>query len=157
MTARQIAQATSANSMVLRRWLGAWLDFVALFLIFLAVAGIFGEDNFGTALMLDIVLIACYFIVLEAKLGWTVGKLATGLRVVDDSGKPPGVKAAVIRTLLRLFEVNPFLFGGIPAGIAVNYSQARQRLGDMAAGTYVVPKRELDKISAYEVDPSVFA
>lgn len=34
---------------------------------------------------------------------------------------------------------------------------ARQRLGDLAVGTYVVPKKELDKISAYEVDPSVFA
>lgn len=157
MTAREIAQASSANSMVLRRWLGAWLDFIVLFLVFVVVAGIAGEDNFGLVLMLDVVLIAGYFIVLEAKLGWTVGKLATGLRVVDDSGRSPGLRAAVIRTILRLFEVNPFLFGGIPAGIAVNYSKARQRLGDMAAGTYVVSKKELDKMAAYAVDPSVFA
>lgn len=154
MTAREVALATSANSMVLRRWLGAWVDFIALFLIFVIVSRVMADMDPSLMLVTDLVLIAAYFIVLEAKLGWTLGKLVSGTRIVDDSGQPPGVKAAVLRTLLRLFEVNPFLLGGIPAGVAVNYSKARQRLGDMAAGTYVLPRKDLEKIRPHEA--SVF-
>ncbi len=154
MTAREVAMTSSANSMVLRRWLGAWVDFIVLFLIFVIVAKVMEDLDPGLLLITDVVLIAAYFILLEAKMGWTVGKLVSGMRIVNDAGQPPGVKAALLRTLLRLFEVNPFLLGGIPAGIAVNYSKARQRLGDMAAGTYVLLKKDLEKISLH--DPSVF-
>lgn len=154
MTAREVAMATSANSMVLRRWLGAWVDFLALFLLFFAAAMWLGDRWGGLMVITSAVLIAAYFIVLEAKLGWTLGKLAGDTRIVNDEGKPPGFKAAILRTLLRLFEVNPFLLGGIPAGIAVNYSKARQRLGDMVANTYVIPRKDVAKISL--IDPSVF-
>lgn len=44
---------------------------------------------------------------------------------------------------MRLVEVNPFLLGGIPAGIAVALSTYNQRLGDMLAGTYVVVTKKL--------------
>ena len=50
-----------------------------------------------------------------------------------------------MRTLLRLFEVNPLLLGGIPAAIAVLCSKNRQRLGDMLAGTYVIRTKDLAK------------
>jgi uncharacterized RDD family membrane protein YckC len=39
---------------------------------------------------------------------------------------------------LRIIEVNPLLFGGIPAGIAVILSRRKQRIGDLLAGTVVV-------------------
>ena len=154
MTAREVALSSSANSMVLKRWVGAWVDFIALFLILVIVSRVMADMDPGLMLIADVVLIAAYFIVLEAKLGWTLGKLVSGTRIVNELGQPPGVKAALLRTLLRLFEVNPFLLGGIPAGIAVNYSKARQRLGDMVAGTYVLPKKDLEKINLH--DPSVF-
>jgi len=105
----------------------------------------------------DILLVALYFIVMEAKLGWTIGKLVARTRVVDESGGLPSIKAAVLRTLLRVIEVNPLLLGGIPAGLAVNYSQARQRLGDMAAGTYVLLKKDLAKLHSERETVSVFA
>ena len=43
--------------------------------------------------------------------------------------------------------MNPFLIGGIPAAIAVMASNNRQRLGDMAAQTYVIPKKELGRLA----------
>jgi uncharacterized RDD family membrane protein YckC len=47
----------------------------------------------------------------------------------------------LVRTLLRLLEANPLLFGGLPAGVAILLSGRNQRLGDLAAGTMVVSAR----------------
>ena len=162
MTAREIAMASSRNTLLKRRWLGAWIDFMVCFGIMVVVAAFFqGRSDNAVAenlvLDFDILLVALYFIVMEAKLGWTIGKLVARTRVVDESGGLPSIKAAVLRTLLRVIEVNPLLLGGIPAGLAVNYSQARQRLGDMAAGTYVLLKKDLAKLHSERETVSVFA
>ena len=63
--------------------------------------------------------------------------------MVDNTGRMPGMLKAGLRTITRLVEVNPFLFGGIPDGIAVTMSKRRQRLGDMHAQTYVVQVKDL--------------
>ncbi|MEV6347444.1 RDD family protein [Actinoplanes sp. NPDC051851] len=77
-----------------------------------------------------------YYVLLEGFFGRTLGKLLTGIRVVDaETGGRPGVLAAVSRTLLRLIDG----FGGYLVGflVAIN-SDRRRRLGDMAAKTLVV-------------------
>ncbi|HMF42775.1 MAG TPA: RDD family protein [Polyangia bacterium] len=53
-----------------------------------------------------------YYVILEAAFGWTIGKLITGTRVVDDDGNKPAVLRVLGRTLARLipFEVFSFLF-----------------------------------------------
>jgi uncharacterized RDD family membrane protein YckC len=84
------------------------------------------------------VLAVAYFPLLEHRYGATPGKLLCGLRVVDARGGRPSLNQAFVRTALRLIEVNPFMLGGIPAGIAVLASKSRQRLGDMAANTFVL-------------------
>ena len=66
-----------------------------------------------------------------------------GLVVVSVDGNRPKLKAHLVRTLARLFEANPFLLGGIPAGIAIVSSDRKQRVGDLLAGTVVVSKRVL--------------
>jgi uncharacterized RDD family membrane protein YckC len=157
MTAREIAMASSRNALLKRRWLGAWLDFLVCFGILVVVAAFFEGATDNRVLYADIVLVALYFIVMESKLGWTIGKLVAGTRVVDESGGLPSIQASVIRTLLRLVEVNPLLVGGIPAGLTVNYSQARQRIGDIAAGTYVLLKKDLAKLHSERETVSVFA
>ncbi|HET9289979.1 MAG TPA: RDD family protein [Actinomycetes bacterium] len=46
-----------------------------------------------------------YYVLLEGYLGQTVGKLATGIKVVSEAtGATPGIAAAAIRTLLRLID-----------------------------------------------------
>jgi uncharacterized RDD family membrane protein YckC len=79
-----------------------------------------------------------YFFLSEALWSRTPGKYLQGLVVVDAGGRRCGWSAALIRTLLRVVEANPLLFGGIPAGLAILASKRNQRLGDLAAGTLVV-------------------
>jgi uncharacterized RDD family membrane protein YckC len=72
--------------------------------------------------------------------GRTPGKRAVGLRVVMDGGAPVGLRASLIRNVIRLFEA---LLWYLPAIISILATRANQRLGDLAAGTIVVrdPKR----------------
>jgi uncharacterized RDD family membrane protein YckC len=68
----------------------------------------------------------------------TLGKYLQRLVVVDPSGGRCGWRRALIRTLLRVMETNPLLFGGIPAEVPILASKRNQRLGDIVAGTLVV-------------------
>jgi uncharacterized RDD family membrane protein YckC len=46
-----------------------------------------------------------YYILLEGYLGQTIGKMATGIKVVTEAtGTTPGVAAAAVRTVLRLVD-----------------------------------------------------
>jgi uncharacterized RDD family membrane protein YckC len=75
-----------------------------------------------------------YFVVFEATLGATVGKLLFGVRVRTAEGGPIGWVAALVRNLLRVPDVCCGMIGLLLIGI----SPRRQRLGDFAAGTVVV-------------------
>jgi uncharacterized RDD family membrane protein YckC len=79
-----------------------------------------------------------YFFICEAIWSRTPGKLMFGLVVRKLDGSSCDVKAAFLRTIARLFEVNPFLLGGLPAGLIILSSSRKQRLGDQLAGTLVV-------------------
>jgi uncharacterized RDD family membrane protein YckC len=57
------------------------------------------------------------------------------------SGERCNFEGAVIRTLLRVIEVNPLLLGAIPAGITVMSTERKQRIGDIVAKTVVVSRR----------------
>jgi uncharacterized RDD family membrane protein YckC len=80
-----------------------------------------------------------YFVVLETLWSRTVGKYFQGLVVRRLDGSRCDLKSALIRSLARLVEVNPLLVGGVPAGIVIIASLRKQRIGDMLAGTLVVP------------------
>jgi uncharacterized RDD family membrane protein YckC len=83
-----------------------------------------------------LVLVVLYYVIMEGLLGRTVGKMATGIRVVREDGTtPPGAGAALIRTLLRIIDG---LFAYLVGFIIVLASDRRRRLGDMAAKTQVV-------------------
>jgi uncharacterized RDD family membrane protein YckC len=76
------------------------------------------------------------YVLLEGHLGQTLGKMATGIKVVSQAtGTTPGIAAAAIRTVLRLVDG---LFSYLVAFVTVLASGQRQRLGDMAAHTLVV-------------------
>ncbi|MEV8514103.1 RDD family protein [Dactylosporangium sp. NPDC051484] len=82
------------------------------------------------------IFVLLYYVLLEGLFGRTVGKLVTGIRVVDEStGTPPGIGKAIIRTLLRIIDG---LFAYLVGYIVVLCSRRRRRLGDMAARTLVV-------------------
>jgi uncharacterized RDD family membrane protein YckC len=71
--------------------------------------------------------------------GRTVGKLATGLRTVRDDAGPIAFRQALTRALVGFVEI--WLLLGVPALVSGLVSSKGKRLGDHAAGTYVVRER----------------
>jgi uncharacterized RDD family membrane protein YckC len=122
------------NATITRRWAALWLDH----LIIGSLAG-------GTALFdphlgvfVWIALEGAYFSCFELLMGATLGKRALSLLVVDDAGQPITPRSALLRTLPNVIETNPFLLGGVPAGLIANLTSQRRRLGDILASTRVV-------------------
>ncbi|MEJ7833181.1 MAG: RDD family protein [Nocardioides sp.] len=71
--------------------------------------------------------------------GKSLGKLALGLRTVRDDAGPISFQHAFIRSLIGLVEI--YALTGAPAFFSMLISQRGKRLGDFAAGTYVVRER----------------
>ncbi len=71
--------------------------------------------------------------------GKSLGKLATGLRTVRDDAGPISFQHAFVRTLIGFVEI--YAFTGVPAFFSALVSNRGKRLGDHAAGTYVVRER----------------
>lgn len=80
----------------------------------------------------------CYFAVFELAFSTTPGKIMNGLVIRDFGGGRCSARQAMIRTLFRLFEVNPLFLGFLPAAARIIWSRNHQRFGDKAAGTVVV-------------------
>ena len=141
----------------------AVIVFTALLLLgvggaLLGVAGALGEASFfllgGLTLIVTLVLIWAYFILLEWLWnGQTIGKRVFRLRVINEDGSPAQFTAVLIRNLLRLVDFLPALYGlGV---LVIVLSPKSQRLGDLAAGTYVVraPRPQVDWFSLRTVTP----
>jgi uncharacterized RDD family membrane protein YckC len=145
VTPEQIAQRYD-SSIVVRRWGATWIDFLCLILLFIGPLAL-PKGLQPIALLLTCLIALAYYPVLEHLFGRTLGKLVCRVRVVDGTGGHPSWGQAIIRTVLRIIEVNPALLGGLPAGIVVLASKNRQRLGDMAASTFVLREEDLGYLS----------
>jgi uncharacterized RDD family membrane protein YckC len=132
-----------------RRVVATIIDGILLSIVYSVFVALFGNDNAGHGTSgFDLTRLSTgaglwwaavaliYYVALESTLGRTVGKMVTGIRVVKDTtGQPPGVGAALVRTLLRIIDgIGGYLLGFI----IVLCSKNRRRLGDMAAETLVV-------------------
>ena len=71
--------------------------------------------------------------------GKSLGKMALGLRTVRDDAGPISFQHAFVRALIGFVEI--YLLGGSPAFLSALVSSRGKRLGDFAAGTYVVRER----------------
>jgi uncharacterized RDD family membrane protein YckC len=71
--------------------------------------------------------------------GRSLGKLALGLRTVRDDAGPISFQHAFVRSLIGFVEI--YLFSGVPAFFSALLSDRGKRLGDHAAGTYVIRER----------------
>ena len=71
--------------------------------------------------------------------GRSLGKLAMGLRTVRDDAGPITAQHAFVRALVGFVEI--YVFSGVPAFFSAMLSSKGKRLGDYAAGTYVVRSR----------------
>ncbi|HMS90478.1 MAG TPA: RDD family protein [Acidimicrobiales bacterium] len=79
------------------------------------------------------------YALIQGVTGGSIGKLAVGLRVVDENGKVAGIGRSFVRTIAWILDA---LTCGLPiiGGVAMVSTKGHRRLGDMIAGTYVVKK-----------------
>jgi uncharacterized RDD family membrane protein YckC len=124
------------------------LLFIAL-LVLTALGTLVGEQ---VALLLFGAFMAVNFLLSTLVLAWsesrsggqTWGKRRMGLRTLLLSGQPPGVAAALVRNLAHIVDDWP------PLWVVPTLGPARQRFGDLLAGTCVVvdrpPKGLLDPV-----------
>ncbi len=124
-----------------RRVVAAFLDLVPLMFLAAAFSDRSTEAGFqiylsGLRLVLVAVVSLGYYFVTESLTGTSPGKFLLGLRVVDRDGSRPGSGAVAVRTILRPIDGFPIFY--LVGFIAALVSSDDQRLGDMAAKTYVV-------------------
>jgi len=131
---------------VVRRGISLALDFIFLSLFFFPITYLYSgrwimsyeEHLWGISdpiCLVFLFIIFAYFILMEAYVGWTVGKRILGMRVVDGTGNKIGFSKALIRNLLRLVDGLPAL--NILGIILIACSPRGQRFGDRVAKTFV--------------------
>lgn len=108
----------------------------------LAIAALRADEALAQVAMLASIIVA--WIVFPTTIetltrGRSLGKLAMGLRAVRDDAGPISFHHAFVRALVGVVEI--YLFFGSPAFFCALLSPRGKRLGDYAAGTYVVRDR----------------
>lgn len=82
--------------------------------------------------------------------GQTPGKRWMKLRVIREDGRPISFFEAIVRNLLREFDIMPLPFYSVGL-ISVFSTDRDQRVGDLVAGTVVVREREAEAPAFAEV------
>ena len=133
----------SPQGATLARHIAGILDNLIACFLAVVVAKQIDEENLLLQFAAAVLAYLGYYFAFEAAISRSVGKLLTGLKVVDFDGERCTLKQTAIRTLFRLLEVNPFLLGGLPAAVRIVWSRNKQRFGDKAAKTVVVFSRRV--------------
>jgi hypothetical protein len=94
------------------------------------------RGDFLTAIDVAALITVLNLVVLQAVTGASVGKHALGLVVVDEKGNAAGFGRTIVRWLLLVLDGGIFLIGLI----AMLSTRFHRRIGDLAAGTFVVAK-----------------
>ncbi|MDN5559868.1 MAG: RDD family protein, partial [Ruaniaceae bacterium] len=151
MTSEAVA-IESRPASVMTRALATLLDylFYAAVFVLVVVAATPLLDNLnsaqGNAIM--IVLVATFMVILPTTIetlthGRSLGKVATGTRVVRDDGGPITFRHAITRWATAPIEV--FITFGMLAFTIAMLSPRSKRLGDVLAGTYVARIRGVEE------------
>jgi uncharacterized RDD family membrane protein YckC len=127
------------------------LDYLIIFLYMLGMIYLLEESSLGYFFdeKYIIVYLAFFLPVVFYSFLWEVfnngrspGKMAFGMRVVMKDGTTPTIGAYFIRWMLLLIDT--WLWIGVLVILVNNHNQ---RLGDLAAGTYVIKERNYRKIN----------
>ena len=132
-----------------KRILATILDLTIYWLLYYLYLGFFGEAtenggfavwNFKTVPLFIIWFV--YFVVIEGTNGATLGHHAFNLKVLTVKRDKIGMTEALIRHVLDIIDIYWY---GIPALIAIKYTEKHQRLGDLVAKTIVVDTEDLSQ------------
>ncbi len=124
------------------RILAVIIDGIILTIISFAIVGssfVGIGFNFGalfSSIMIVVLINLLYGFILEGWRGQTIGKMALGIIVTKEDGKPCDYPASFIRNILRIIDVLPSLY--IIGLVVILITKRKQRIGDLAAKTVVV-------------------
>ena len=94
------------------------------------------------------------WVILPGRYGWSLGKLATGIRVVDAEGRmPAGIGRNLLRQVMWIVDDFPYLIPALTGFVVALASDGNRRVGDMAAGTYVVRREAAEAGSSPTAAP----
>lgn len=102
------------------------------------------SDSDSAVQLLLIVAYFVLFVVMQGGLGASFGKLVTGLRVVKADGTRAGFGRSLGRTIMWVIDGAPWLFPAVAFIVGLT-SKGHRRVGDMAAGTYVIGTRDVGR------------
>ena len=121
-----------------RRGAAHFVDSFMPVAVALLLAAAAGDNSGGIFFALFVGINLFQFLILQGLTGWTAGKWLFGIRVVDAHGRPPGILAAIKRSIPLLFEWTTLI-----AVVAIWRDPHGQRIGDRWANTYVAraPRR----------------
>lgn len=111
-------------------------------LILLSVAAPDMDEAAGRAMVLSSVVLCLVVVPVAVETlsrGRSLGKLATGLRIVRDDGGSIRFRHALIRGLIGFLEIYA-TFGGLAIAVAL-FNDKSKRLGDVVAGSYSLRQR----------------
>lgn len=100
------------------------------------------DEAAGRAMVLSSVVLCLVVVPIAVETlsrGRSLGKLATGLRIVRDDGGSIRFRHAVIRGLIGFLEIYA-TFGGLAIAVAL-FNDKSKRLGDVVAGSYSLRQR----------------
>jgi len=134
------AQAPTYDFQVTGTRIGAALiDYVIVSaLLIVGSMGLGFDPGLNVFLLVFVGVTLGYYTLMEGFVGATFGKLFLGLQVVALDGSPCGIEKAAIRNVLRLVDG---AFAYLPGIVCIIFTEKRQRIGDLAAGTVVVRMR----------------
>jgi uncharacterized RDD family membrane protein YckC len=121
------------------RYIAASIDSLVAIVLAVVIAKQLPDDWLPVQIVTVLYCYLGYYFVTETLWAATPAKWGTGITVRAFDGNRCTAKQILIRTLFRVIEVNPFGTGTIGA-ICIVMTRDRQRLGDMVAGTIVVPR-----------------
>lgn len=90
--------------------------------------------------------ILCYSLIFETFMnGQSIGKRALRIKVMRLDGRQPSFGNYLMRWIMRVIDIQ--IFSGIVAIVTIFINGKGQRLGDMAAGTFVIKTNTGEEIS----------
>lgn len=110
------------------------------------LGGLSGSWAMALVVLLQFAILWGYYLLWEGLAdGQTPGKRRMRLRVVRDGGYSVDFASSAVRNLLRVIDMQPFVFYGVGL-TSIVVSRQGKRLGDLVAGTLVV-REELHEAS----------
>lgn len=136
-TGKPTSPASTEATLVKQRVIGLAIDGAVVTMTWLVLRQVVGQGvmAFGLLALLSVAV----FAIVQGETGVSPGKAMTGLKLVNDRGRPPGAVPALIR--LAAWAVDGLPCVGLFGVLLIWFTPTHQRVGDTITRTFVVSTR----------------